>query len=299
MTTPTELISAAQSYAQGVIEAAQEAMEASSSSAGAMTLNLNPITPAPLPSAPPSSIDIDMPVFDPVSLTLPAEPGDAPVYQDISPLENVEFPTFSEVSPTLNMPNQPTSLPGFSGSLPGVSTDLDFPDMPSALSNPFPLEPTIPDRAEPTAPSVMLPSFDAITPVNSAVVPTNHQSQFEASYSGAAPSMVAFANGYVDAMLAQRNPRFAEQMAAIETQLATYMAGGHRTQPSGGRCDLRPFPQQGRRRGTPSARRQLGRCRSTRVYPANGHAERWQPDRPPSGCGHQRHGIARDCGDAG
>jgi len=226
MTTPTELITAAQAYAQGVIEAAQEAMEASSSSAGAMTLNLNPIAPAALPSAPPSSIDIDLPVFDPVSLTLPAEPASAPVYQDISPLENVEFPTFSEVSPTLNMPNQPTSLPGFSGSQPGVATDLDFPDMPAALSNPFPLEPTLPDRAEPTAPSVMLPSFDAIAPVNSAVVPTNHQSQFEASYAGAAPSMVAFANGYVDAMLAQRNPRYAEQMAAIETQLATYMAGG-------------------------------------------------------------------------
>ena len=119
MTTPTQLITAAQAYAQSVIADAQEAMSDASSSAGAMTLNLNPIVPAALPSAPPSSIDIDLPVFDPVSLTLPAEPASAPVYQDISPLENVEFPTFSEVSPTLNMPNQPTSLPGFSGSQPG------------------------------------------------------------------------------------------------------------------------------------------------------------------------------------
>ena len=86
MTTPSELITNAQAYAQTVIEAAQEAMEASSSSAGAMTLNLNPITPAALPASPPSSISVPLPVFAPIELELPDEPADAPVYQDISPL---------------------------------------------------------------------------------------------------------------------------------------------------------------------------------------------------------------------
>lgn len=226
MATSSDLIASAQSYAQSVITDALSAMSAASSSAGAMTLNLTPIAPATLPAAPPSSISVTMPTFDHVDLTLPPEPSSAPVYQDISPLENVPFPTFSGVSPTLTMPNQPTSLSGFSGTLPSVNTDLDFPAMPVALSNPLPLEPTLPERSEPVAPSVMLPSFDAITPINNTVAPTDHEARFSSSYASASPSMISAANGYVDAMLLQRNPRYAEQMASIENQLATYMAGG-------------------------------------------------------------------------
>ncbi|MDP2323538.1 MAG: hypothetical protein Q8N51_05855 [Gammaproteobacteria bacterium] len=226
MAGPADLIVAAQGYAQRVVADAQRAMSSASSSVGAMTLRLNPITPATLPSAPPSTISVVPPVFAPSAFTLPSEPSAAPIYQNISPLEHVAFPSFSGVNPTLNMPNRPTSLPSFSGSPPGITTSLAFPAMPTVLSNPLPPEPILPTRGEPTAPTIMLPSFDAVAPLNDAVAPTDHQSRFESSYAGMAPSMVATANGYMNALMAQYCPRYTEQMAAIEGQLATYLAGG-------------------------------------------------------------------------
>jgi hypothetical protein len=56
--------------------------------------------------------------------------------------------------------------------------------------------------------------------------PTDHKEQFQAAYQGAAPSFIAMLDGQVDAMLAKFNPRYAEQMGRIETQLATYLQGG-------------------------------------------------------------------------
>ena len=72
----------------------------------------------------------------------------------------------------------------------------------------------------------MLPAFTAVTPTDTTVAPTNLDTTFGNAYSGAAPSMVTMVNGYVDAMLTQRNPQYNAQMAAIEAQLTKYLAGG-------------------------------------------------------------------------
>lgn len=220
------LIASAQNYASTVVSDAREAMQDTVSTVNSIGFFEPAGTPAALPSAPPTSVDIAVPTLAEFVLELPSEPSSEPVFQDISPFAEVLFPTFSTAAPTLTMPDKPALLEAFSVSAPSINSDLDFPTMPEALSNPFPIEPALASRSEPVAPSIVLPSFDAVEPIDTSTAPTDLSGQFETSYANVLPSSVAMADGYVDALMAKYNPRFAEQMGKIETQLATYLDGG-------------------------------------------------------------------------
>lgn len=179
-----------------------------------------------LPALPVIPDALDMPVLNDVAMDLPAEPDNELLFQDISPIEAGTAPLFEETAPTLTLPTEPASLAAFTATLPSVTTSFSFPEPPAALMNPLLDAPVLVERTEPVKPQVMLPSFTSILPTDIPEAPTGLQTTYENSYSSAATSTQAMLDGYVDSMLAKFNPRYHEQMGAIETQLATYLAGG-------------------------------------------------------------------------
>ena len=222
----SSLIDSAQSYTSTLVSQATGAMSSANNSVSAVGYSIPNYQPATLPGAPPSSIDTTVPTLGTITLDMPTEPTNALLFTDISPFDAGTAPTFDGVSPTITMPTTPNQVADFTQVSPTVSTSIAFPEPPSALMAPLIDAPVLPTRVEPDAPQVLLPGFSAVAPVDSTIAPTNIDQTFANAYAGAAPSTVSMLEGYVDAMLAKRNPRYAEQMAAIENQLATYMAGG-------------------------------------------------------------------------
>lgn len=220
------LISSAQGYAAAVANQANTAMQAASNSIQAVGYSIPNFYPVALPSEPPTNVSLDMPTLDGVTLDLPAEPTGSLVFQDISPFEAGTAPTLVASLPTITLPTEPSAIAQFTQTAPTVNTTIAFPEPPSALLNPLIEAPTLTERDEPIKPQTMLPVFGAIAPVDTTAAPADIQQSFENAYAGAAPNTIAMLNGYVDAMLSKYNPRYAEQMSAIEKQLATYMAGG-------------------------------------------------------------------------
>lgn len=220
------LISDARSYVASTIEDADLALYNAQLAAMQVGYDDPEFTPVTLPDTPPSAIDYTLPTFDTITLELPSEPTDTLLFQDISDIELGTVPTLTAVAPTITLPNTPNQLPDFTQVAPTINTSFAFPEPPSELTNPLITEPTLTERTEPTKPQVLLPGFTAVAPTDTTTAPDDLEGDFDAAYRNAAPSTIAMVDGYVDAMMAKYNPRYAEQMAAIETQLATYMAGG-------------------------------------------------------------------------
>ena len=224
--TVASLISEAQGRTTSLTASAQTALSSAISAVSNMGYTITTFNGATLPATPAAQINLTPPTLTAIALDLPADPGDAPAYQDISAIEAGTVPALSVSAPTISLPTSPSQLAGFSGTTPTITTSFVFPEPPSELTNPLLAAPNLTDRAEPTAPQVSLPAFEALTPVDNTVAPTNLDTTFSNAYAGAAPSMISAVNGYVDAMLLQRNPQYSAQMAAIEAQLTRYLAGG-------------------------------------------------------------------------
>lgn len=220
------LITDARGYAAGIVDDAAAALEESMDLVRQIGFVVPSYTPVILPDQPPSSISLDLPVMDTVTLDLPTEPDDILVFQDISPIEAGTEPVLTATAPTITLPTAPSALPEFAISPPSINTSIVFPEPPSELTNPLIPAPVLADRVEPEKPAVMLPGFDAVMPVNDAVAPTNLDDTFQNAYNGATPQTTTMLEGYVDAMLTKYNPQFHSQMARIEAQLALYLDGG-------------------------------------------------------------------------
>ena len=220
------LIADARNYASNIIDDAELALF----NAQILTMQVgyeDPVyTPFTTPAPPPSAISLTLPAMDTVTLDLPVEPNDILTFQDISELEVGDIPVLSVVPPTVTMPVAPNQLAEFTTTAPAVNTSFVFPEPPSQLTNPMIDDPVLVDRVEPTKPTIALPGFDAVAPVDNTTAPTNLEATFEDAYRNATPGTVAMVEGYVDAMLTKYNPRYHEQMGRIETQLATYLDGG-------------------------------------------------------------------------
>ena len=220
------LISNAQDYAGVVLADARTALTAADSLVRTVGYSVPGYYPASLPSAPPSALTTTVPTLDQIQLNLPNDPGAAPNFQDISEITTGSAPTAPTDAPTFEMPTKPSQVAEFQAAAPSINTSLAFPEPPGVLMNPLINAPVLTDRVEPAAPQVSLPVFAALSPTDNTVAPTNLEGQLASSYASASPSMVTAVNGYVDAMLAKHNPRYHEQMARIEAQLATYLDGG-------------------------------------------------------------------------
>lgn len=181
---------------------------------------------ANLPAAPEIPDAFVPPDLYPVDLTFPSEPGAGPTYQDISEIDVDPAPQLDAEAPEFDPVNVPTPAEAFEGTAPTIRTEFDFPTMPSGLQNPYVPVPILGDHVAPTAPTIALPSFDAVAPVNDAVAPTDLSGTFTAAYRDINPVMVTVLEENMDRMLVRVNPQYHTQLAAIEAQLTTYLAGG-------------------------------------------------------------------------
>lgn len=222
----TPLITAAQGFASSIVGDASSAMASATHAVESVGFAVPTFNPVALPTTPPSSISLTLPQTSDVPLDLPSEPGETPIFQDIPVMEAGVVPVLTAVAPVITLPTTPSQLAEFNQQAPIINTSIVFPEPPSALMAPLFEAPTLTDRPEPSKPQVMLSRFDAPAPVDTSVVPANLAGSFEAAYRNAAPSTVSMMDGYVDAMLVKHNPRYHEQMGAIEDQLARYLAGG-------------------------------------------------------------------------
>ena len=220
------LISQAQGYAATIANQANSAMQSASNAVLAVGYSIPNFYPVALPSTPPTEVSLSVPVMDTVTLDLPDEPAGSLVFQDISTFDAGVAPTFSATMPTVTLPTEPSQIAQFTGSAPAIDTSIAFPSPPAELLNPLIHAPTLTDRDEPDKPQTALPAFTAMTPLDNTSAPTDLEARFSNAYANATPGTVAMLDGYVDAMLAKFNPRFAEQMSAIENQLAKYLQGG-------------------------------------------------------------------------
>lgn len=221
------IISAAQGYAKDALDLATTASTDAQTALGEFTAPaffFNPqTTPGELTYNIPAEIGA-FPTQPPIPFTFTTAPQPAPL-QDISPIEPGEIPTLEAVKPTFEVPNKPNQLAEFKDSPPVINTNITFPSPPSELSATIPA-PNAPERTAPQKPQFSAPQFSGVRPTDTTAAPTNLSEQFASAYSEAGPSTVAMVNGYVDAMMDKYCPRFTEQMAAIENQIAKYMAGG-------------------------------------------------------------------------
>lgn len=172
---------------------------------------------------PPASLSLTLPPFNPVNLepttTVPPIGDPAP----IQPIAAGVAPTLKDKPDKAEPPTRPAELRTFTESAPPINVTANFPPAPPTLLPPAP-ETLV--RAEPVKPQLSLPVFDRTAPSDLPAAPGDLAGSLGAAYRDAAPSMVAMVGGYVDAQLVKINPRYAEQMGRIETQLTRYLDGG-------------------------------------------------------------------------
>lgn len=220
------IISAAQGYAASVVGDAKSAMKEAISSAGRVGYSIPNFGDVALPALPEQSISVSLPTLTTVDLTLPTAPAADLVFQDIPAVVTGVAPAFAAQAPGIDLPATPSQLASFLPSAPSVNTSIAFPDPPTALMNPLLDAPTLVARVEPIKPTVLLPTFDGVRPTDIPSAPGDLGGTIKSAYAGAAASTMVMVNGYVDAMLAQRNPQFSAQMNRIEAQLTKYLDGG-------------------------------------------------------------------------
>lgn len=177
-------------------------------------------TPAP-PSLP--GLDVSL-ALEPIQFEPGAVPQDPGGYTVIPAIEPGAVPVNTAIKPTFTVPSLPAPLAAFTASLPNISTNFTFPAAP--VQRPLPDAPVVTERTAPVAPSVSLPVFGGTKPADLASAPTDYVDKMEAAYRGVGPTMRAELDGQVDAFLAKINPRFAQQMGALEDKLAGFLAGG-------------------------------------------------------------------------
>lgn len=232
MATTEQLVQDARTYAAGVMENANDAIEDMQDRIDEVGFTVVSVTGVNLPSDPPIPDPLIAPDLNPVDLTLPAEPGAAPLFQDISAIELSPVPRFDTPAPTILLPDLPGVLPDFLEQAPQVNTSFTFPTVPDALTNPLPMEPTVGDYPIPVAPQIILPTFDTPKPEGDIEAPTDYAAQFVTAYRDAQPGMVAAVDGYLDGFITRFNPRYHVAMASIEAQLERLLAGGSGLNPA-------------------------------------------------------------------
>lgn len=226
MTTVATYIADAKTYAAGV--AAQADTQFSQMRLDIANIGSAPIvTPgtANLPEVPEIPDTVNVPDLPSVTMDLPPSPDGAPDLLTISPIEVGTIPQLTANIPTLMTASLPSQIGEFNVSAPSIDTSYTFPTVPDSLDVAI-LAPTLVEHATPTAPTISLPSLNALAPAGIDDAPTNLSDQFVAQYRALSPELVSSIEAGMDAMLLRYNPRFHVLKAAIDAQLDRYLDGG-------------------------------------------------------------------------
>lgn len=226
MATVDTLITQAQGYVATTVAGADDAIGRMRDDINNIGFTLVSFEGANLPQAPDIPDALTAPTLSPVNLELPAEPDATLEFQDISTIEVGTTPTLNATAPTVNLPSTPSQVAEFTETVPDITTDFVFPEPPAVLSNPIETAPVLVDHDIPTKPTIALPSFDAVAPVDNTTAPSDFAADFTAAYRDLNPAMVSALEERMDAALVRFNPQYHTQMAAIEAQLTRYLEGG-------------------------------------------------------------------------
>jgi hypothetical protein len=229
MSIASDLIASAQSYSAETLSNAIAEMNAAMNILGGLT-----------PSGHLGGPTLDITVPD------PADPGTVPEYvgTHYTPDKFTGTPPILGVVPPFVLPQDPAAQ------APDLS--YDDPNQPagepdaSLIQNPpnlaaFPTAPTLPDLETeiqgiakpvlvaisiPDAPTYQAPEFTGTKPVFNAVMPTDLDDTLRTNFTTISPIMRDAVEQQLDDFLDREFPNFRAGMAAIETRLATYLAGG-------------------------------------------------------------------------
>lgn len=232
MPTIEQLITDARDYASSTLGEAQDALTSANRTISSIGYIVPMVDPLNLDDSLEVPRERPLPTLAGAELVLAAEPGPAPALRDLGAIDLSGMPTTDVDSPDILMPDRPAALPSFDIAPPEINTDVEFPVIPDQLVNPLIPEPEIKDRDAPVAPVVQLPGFDTAVPRNTTAAPTDLSGQMEGAYHRVSPVMTAVLESQVDAFIAKVNPRFGEQMAALEARLARFLQGGTALAPS-------------------------------------------------------------------
>lgn len=166
------------------------------------------------------------PQFQGAAFKPPPTPGDAPTPRGIPSIDIAKGdPGKAPTPPKVGTPNLPSGLAMTVPAPPSLEMP-DVPDMPSLLMR-FDFEPpVITDVTIPNAPKVSVPEFKATRPNLDLSAPEDLEERFRLDFADQSGRLRSDLDSAIDAQLAKINPRFHEQMAAIETRLAKYVEGG-------------------------------------------------------------------------
>jgi hypothetical protein len=212
---------------QGFITTLQDSAGTAMVNASIAVAQAKPALVTYTPITPPHPYDLtdppDAPTFDPIDLDLPPDPEPMGELIVIAEPNTDTAPTLDATAPQLDFGTLPNQLAAFSGSLPGITTEFDFPDAPTdiIIASPNLLTVTAPD-----APAKTPIDFNEVAPVIDATAPTDLEARMQSSYRTASHDTINMVEGYMDSYLTKMNPEYHTQMARIESQLATYLAGG-------------------------------------------------------------------------
>lgn len=225
-------IALAQGYVAETVAGANSAISTMKSDIANVGFTIVSFEGANLPDSPDIPDPVTAPELYPVTLEFPTEPDGAFSFQDIAGIDVNPAPQLDAEAPEITLPNLPTPAEAFQGTIPSIRTEFDFPSMPIALQNPYVEAPTLGTYTVPMAPTIALPSFDAVAPVNDAVAPTDLSASFNAAWRDINPTMVTTLEAQMDAQLLKINPQYHVQMAAIEAKLTEYLDGSTGLEPA-------------------------------------------------------------------
>jgi len=158
----------------------------------------------------------------------PKEPGDAPDISDPGDLDTSGEPGDAPAMATFNPPREPSGeVYDPTGNGPIIRPLDAIPSAPDLLAEIASIEvPTITDLVIPPAPTYVAPVFDGVHPDAAPAAPTDLEGTMRAEYQGINPIMRDAIRASLDSYMDETFPEFRSGMAAIESRLATYLAGG-------------------------------------------------------------------------
>lgn len=223
MADVSALIDAAQGFAADSHSQAQELVESAVETISGLATPIQIVGPEFSVVEPPLDQN-ELPSFEPPAFEEPEKPEPVgelltpDLAMDPAPENTLERPVFADIP-------RPNQLRNMNMSAPTINTSFAFPSPPAALDIHIDV-PTTGTYTMPDRPELMLPAFSAMKPTDDVTAPADYVEKLSAAYREQAPGMYAALSGQMDAMLTKINPRFNEQMAAIETRLAKFMEGG-------------------------------------------------------------------------
>lgn len=141
------------------------------------------------------------PTYDPLNALSGLTPPEIPDIR-LESVESVEAfqDKFEGSVPSVNLPSRPDGVGSFSGSRPSVRTEFTMPAVPAAIAS-MVAPPSLMTLSVPQAPTVQIPSFDAVSPGNAPVPPSGLESTFGSAYQAAIDRAIAVITSGVSSLM--------------------------------------------------------------------------------------------------